>query len=206
MGTAERRARERDELRQRILRAATELFLHSGFENVSMRKIAEKIEYAPSTIYLYFEDKNAICSAIAAEAFEILIQGLEANEQRHLPALESLRSGMCFYVKFGLENPHQYRLVFATPAPAGVEQDFTSSELGKNALGYLARAIGRCRAEGLFVDGDDGADSLACWSHLHGLTMVLINDHGKYGLPWPEKGALATRGIELIVRGLLRSH
>jgi AcrR family transcriptional regulator len=203
MGTADRRARERDDLRQKILTAATELFLDNGYESVSMRKIAEKIEYAPSTIYLYFQDKDAICSAIASEAFEHLIQGLAETEQRALPALESARAGMRWYVEFGLMHPNQYRLVFGTPPPGPLEQECTTNQLGLDALGYLARAIARCRAEGLFISGDDMTDSLAAWSQMHGLTMVLINDHGKYGFPWPSKEALIDRGIELILRGLL---
>jgi AcrR family transcriptional regulator len=203
MGTTERRARERDELRHKILSAATELFVQNGFESVSLRKIAERIDYAPSTIYLYFEDKNAICSAIAAEAFEVLIHGLEENEQRQLPALEGTRAGFRWYVEFGLAHPNQYQLVFATPTPEAVEQDCIANQLGLNALGYLARALSRCRAEGIFIPGDDMADSLACWSQLHGLTTVLINDHGKYGFPWPSKEVLIDRGIELILRGLL---
>jgi AcrR family transcriptional regulator len=203
MGTTERRARERDELRQKILSAATELFLDNGFNSVSMRKIAEKIDYAPSTIYLYFEDKDAICSAIASEAFEILTQDLAANEERRLPALESTRAGLQAYVDFGLTHPNEYRLVFGTPTPGPVEQDCITNQLGLNALSYLARSIARCRAEGLFIPGDDMADSLACWAQLHGLTSVLINDHGKYGFPWPPKEALTERGIDLILRGLL---
>jgi AcrR family transcriptional regulator len=199
MGTAERRARQRDDLRQRILGAATELFLENGFESVSMRKIAEKIEYAPSTIYLYFEDKNAICSAIAAEAFEVLLQGLEECERRGLPALETTRMGMRFYVEFGLAHPNPYRLVFGTPTP----EDKAAEELGLQALGFLVRCLARCRANGLFIPGDDMADSLTCWGQLHGLTMVLINDHGKYGYPWPTKPAMIERGIDLILRGLL---
>src|SRR6478752_3088556 len=123
MGTSERRARERDELRQKILTAATELFLENGFETVSMRKIAEKIEYAPSTIYLYFEDKDEICAAIANEALEVLIKGLEDIEQKNLPALEATRASMRWYIDFGLANPHQYRLVFGQPQPDKVEQD-----------------------------------------------------------------------------------
>ena len=57
MGVQERRAREKKELRQEILDAAREMFVEDGYENVSMRKIAEKIEYSPTTIYLYFRDK-----------------------------------------------------------------------------------------------------------------------------------------------------
>jgi AcrR family transcriptional regulator len=169
-----------------------------------MRKIAEKIEYAPSTIYLYFEDKDEICTAIGSEAFEILIKGLEEIEQQNLPALESTRAGMRWYVDFGLANPHQYRLVFGQPSPDKVEQDSALNELGVKAMGYLARCIARCRAEGVFGPGDDMVDSIAAWAHLHGLTMVLINDYGKCSLPWPPKDDLIHHGIDLIVRGLLQ--
>jgi AcrR family transcriptional regulator len=202
MGTSERRARQRDDLRHKILGAATELFLQNGFDSVSMRKIAEKIEYAPSTIYLYFEDKNAICSAIAAEAFDILIQGLDEQDQKGLPALEAVRAGMRCYIEFGLAHPNQYRLVFATPTPPDADSAEVNAQ-GLDALQYLARCLARCRAEGLFIPGDDMADSLSCWGQMHGLTMILINDHGKYGFPWPSKEAMINRGIELILRGLL---
>ena len=57
MGVQERRAREKENIREEILDAARTLFVKEGYENVSIRKIAAKIEYAPGTIYLYFEDK-----------------------------------------------------------------------------------------------------------------------------------------------------
>ena len=202
MGTTERRARQRDDLRHKILGAATELFLQNGFDSVSMRKIAEKIEYAPSTIYLYFDDKNAICSAIAAEAFDVLIHGLEEQDKLGLPALEAVRGGMRVYIEFGLAHPNQYRLVFATPTPPDADTPEVNAQ-GMQALQYLARCLARCRAEGLFIPGDDMADSLTVWGQMHGLTMILIQDHGKYGFPWPTKDAMIDRGIELILRGLL---
>ena len=67
MGVHERRAREKKELRQEILDAARDLFLREGYENVSMRKIAEKIEYSPTTIYLYFQDKADLLDCICEE-------------------------------------------------------------------------------------------------------------------------------------------
>ena len=60
MGIKERREREKDNLRQAILDAAGELFVNEGFENVSIRKIAHKIEYSATTIYIYFKDKKDI--------------------------------------------------------------------------------------------------------------------------------------------------
>ena len=57
MGIKERRERQKEHLREEILEAARELFLKEGVENVSMRAIAKRIEYSPTTIYLYFKDK-----------------------------------------------------------------------------------------------------------------------------------------------------
>ena len=58
MGSNERRERERLELRQLILDAARELFVEEGYDAVTMRRIAEKIEYTPTTIYLHFKDPD----------------------------------------------------------------------------------------------------------------------------------------------------
>jgi len=60
MGVAERRAREKRKLKQQILDAARQLFVRDGYESASMRKIANKIEYSPATIYTYFKDKDEI--------------------------------------------------------------------------------------------------------------------------------------------------
>lgn len=203
MGTTERRARERDELRQKILRAATELFLENGFETVSMRKIAEKIEYAPSTIYLYFEDKDEIGAAICTEALEGLIRALEEIEQQNWPALEATRKIMRCYVDFALANPHQYLLVFGKTQQDKTNEDSTMIVLGHKALGFLGQCIARGRAEGVFAPGDDACDTIASWSHLHGLTMIMITDYGKYQFPWPPPDDLIDRGIELNLRSLL---
>src|SRR5712691_9823525 len=105
MGVQERRAREKKELRQEILDAASELFVREGFENVSMRRIADKIEYSPTTIYLYFKDKAELLEQVCAETFSRLVQRLtKINEQPGEP-LEKMRRGLLAYIQFGLENP-----------------------------------------------------------------------------------------------------
>lgn len=203
MGIAERRAREKDELRQKILDAAVELFLQDGYESVSMRKLAGKIEYAPSTIYLYFKNKSEIINAICADAFERLIEGLDEIDSRGLPALAQCEAGMRWYIEFGLTNPHQYQFVFNGPEPEGVEDDPATNQLAIRALGILARCIARCREEGIFAPGDHSKDSIAIWAQLHGVTSVIITDHGKHAMPWPTREELIDRSIELILNSLL---
>ena len=113
MGVAERRAREKEELKQRILDAARELFVRDGYENVSMRKIAEKIEYSPATIYTYFEDKDEILDSLCEETFLYLHEHkLAAFQQMKGDPLELLKKGMETYIRFGLEHPNHYIVTF----------------------------------------------------------------------------------------------
>ena len=94
MGLAERKERERKELRQQILDAARELFVHEGYENVSMRKIADKIEYSPAAIYTYFANKDEILDCLSEETFfhlhkrqRAVHDNLEGDALEHLKTL-----------------------------------------------------------------------------------------------------------------------
>src|SRR5881409_3586168 len=106
MGTTERKAREREELKQQILDAARELFVREGYENVSMRKIADKIEYSPATIYTYFQDKDEILDCLCEETFlQLHTHKLAAVHKMQGDTLEALRTGMETYIRFGLDHP-----------------------------------------------------------------------------------------------------
>ncbi|MBZ2178785.1 MAG: TetR/AcrR family transcriptional regulator [Acidobacteriota bacterium] len=204
MGTAERRAREKDALRQKILQVATELFLHDGFDSVTMRAIADRIEYAPSTIYLYFKNKTEIVDAICVETFEILIDRLHQIEQQALPPDASLAAGIRCYIEFGIEYPHQYRLVFGNVPSDDFTESAESNLLGRQALEHLVRIIAIGQQAGLFpTTTDPAADALTVWSHMHGTTCILINDHGRYNFPWPSKESMIERSVDLITKALL---
>src|SRR4249920_3695592 len=75
MGIKERQHRDREAVRRAILDAARELFVAEGFQNVSIRKIAERIEYSPAAIYGYFPSKDDIFFALAEEGFRLLCDG-----------------------------------------------------------------------------------------------------------------------------------
>src|SRR5882724_4499666 len=112
MSVQERRAREKANIREEILEAARALFVKEGYEHVSMRKIAEKIEYAPGTIYLYFRDKAEILERLCEETFSKLEQRMQAINADPSDPLEGLRRGLRTYVQFGIDNPHHYIVSF----------------------------------------------------------------------------------------------
>src|SRR5215475_12985657 len=112
MSVQERRAREKANIREEIIDAARDLFVKEGYEHVSIRKIAEKIEYAPGTIYLYFRDKAEILERLCDETFSKLMQRMQAIHKDQSEPLESLRRGLRTYIQFGVDNPNHYIVTF----------------------------------------------------------------------------------------------
>src|SRR5207247_3232488 len=90
MGIKERQERDREAVRRAILDAARDLFTTEGYRNVSIRKIAERIEYSPAAIYSYFASKDDIFFALAEEGFRLL--GDPANCSQTLGPLERIRA------------------------------------------------------------------------------------------------------------------
>src|SRR5258708_29839561 len=131
MGVQEGRDREKARIREEILDAARTLFVKEGYEHVSMRKIAEKVEYAPGTIYLYFRDKAEILERLCEETFAKLAQKMHAINADPSNPLDGLRRRLRTYVEFGIDNPNYYIFTFVAakqnpqdPHPKTVQQCF----------------------------------------------------------------------------------
>ena len=120
MGVAERRDREREEVRRKILDAARELFVAEGYERVTMRRIAEAIEYSPTTIYSTSRTRTpcvelALRGRVRPAARRLLGTGSRPRD-RGRPGSGSSASA---YARFGLEYPNHYRFMFMTPGAFG---------------------------------------------------------------------------------------
>ncbi|MCI3922793.1 TetR/AcrR family transcriptional regulator [Paenibacillus sp. TRM 82003] len=113
-----RRVVEQELSRERILDAARELFVSEGYRAVSMRKIAARLGYSHGSIYYYFQDKADLFYALVVEDFNGLIVRqtdlLYRLQQRDVVALKTL---MMEFVKFGLDNPHHYEIMFMIRDP-----------------------------------------------------------------------------------------
>lgn len=198
MGIQERRARQKENLRQEILDAAREMFVEQGYGSVSMRKIAERIEYSPTTIYLYFKDKADLFNHLCEETFAKLSERLGNQRRRADDPLAYLREGLRIYIDFGLKHPNHYTVAFIIHAQDSGDYSFETS-IGKRAFEYLRTAVEMCIAAGIFrsVDVDMTAQSL--WAAVHGVTSLLIV-HDDF--PFVAKNRLIEHTIETMLRGL----
>src|SRR5215467_14400774 len=172
-GSKQRRAREKEGLREEILDAARTLFVKEGYESVSIRKIADKIEYAPGTIYLYFRDKAEILDRICEETFAKLIRKMEAIEHDSAAPLDKLRRGLRTYIQFGLENPNHYVVTFIQ-AKSHEETSDVFQTTGLKAFTCLRNGVQECMAVEELVTDDADEVAQALWAGIHGLTSLLI--------------------------------
>lgn len=202
MGVTERKTREKQELKQQILDAARELFVREGYENVSMRKIAEKIEYSPATIYTYFQDKDEILDCLCEETFlHLHAHKLAAVHEMKGDALEALKKGMETYIRFGLDHPDHYFVTFilkAAPYEKTGSRETRKAKTGQQCFGDMRNIVRRCMEKGKIKNADLEETSQALWAGIHGLTALLITQPG---FPFVERDRLIKRTIEVLVRG-----
>src|SRR5215470_10368766 len=201
MGVKERKLRQKKFLRQEILDAARELFVKEGYENVSMRRIAEKIEYSPTTIYLYFEDKASLLFAICEETFAKLARRMESIISECSDPLEALRKGCRAYVDFGLKYPNHYKVTFMNQAQLdpGSMKYMREGSMGFKCYSILRGNVERCIREKKLKDYDIEAMTQAIWAGGHGLVSLLI---AKPDFPWANRNKLIELMISSMVDGL----
>ena len=201
MGTKQRREREKEALRQDILDAARELFVKEGYENVSMRRVAEKIEYSPTTIYLYFENKASLLYAICEETFAKLAKRMEAIARDSDEPIEALRQVSRAYVDFGLKYPNHYKLTFINHPqhPRDDKRHLREESMGMKAYGNMRAGVEACIKAKKFCETDVEAVTQMMWAGGHGITSLLIS---MPDFPWVKKTDLIDLMIDTLIKGL----
>ncbi len=176
MGVNERKEREKTELRELILEAATHVFVHEGYEKTSIRSIAERIEYSAGTIYNYFKDKNEILFAIHEQAFEKFLAVLSSVSDVENP-LERIRQMGYLYLKFVFENQELYDLMFIDYAPMDcIKENAASWECGMQNHILLRNSVAECLEKGLIRPMDIDLATFMIWSQMHGMASLVIRD------------------------------
>ncbi len=202
MGVKARREREKEQLRQEIIDAARELFAKEGYEKVTMRNIADKIEYSPTTIYLYFKDKTELLFAICDETFAKLTKKMKTLLADGDNPVECLRKGCRAYVDFGLKHPNHYKITFINHPDLhlGKEHYLREGSTGMECYGSMGVAVQRCIDANLLNETDAEAVSQSLWAMIHGVTALLIT---KPDFPWVKKDRLIDMTINAGINGFL---
>ena len=170
-----RQDQEKQELRQTILTTAAELFLEQGYNHFSLRKVAERIGYSPTTIYLYFHDKDDLLFTVVDEGFKRFGQQLAAAAASTADPWERIIALGRAYVAFGLQNPEYYQLMFMqradflTHQPEGADQPRLATFL------VLQQAVQQAIDAGVLRPGDAENYSDVLWAQVHGMVSLAIS-------------------------------
>ena len=178
MTIASRKQREKDDMRALILDAAREIFLEKGYELASIRSIAEKIDYSPGTIYLYFKDKDEIFHLLHEEGFRRMLEKMSVLEHVADP-FERLKAMGRVYMEFAENNKDFYQLMFIMQTPFKHEEHEDQWKMGHDTLQYLQHVVKLCQDKGHFKGKDPVLFSFTIWACLHGICALFVSDRCK---------------------------
>jgi AcrR family transcriptional regulator len=199
MGIKERQVRERDAVRRAILDAARDLFVREGYANVSLRKIAERIEYSPAAIYSYFENKSEIFFALAEEGFR-MVTAFEDDEPPFADPVEELRRRYLAYYEFSKAHREYYALLFVDRSVPRLTHEWERFGFVGEKLRYIAGVIQRCIDTGAMPASVDPMSAVhTLWAAVHGAAALGLCDRLA---PGEDPDALAVDTLNAVLAGL----
>ncbi|MGB8330648.1 MAG: TetR/AcrR family transcriptional regulator [Polyangiales bacterium] len=181
MAVSARRERERTARREAILDAAGELIADQGYHEMRMESVAEAAELGKGTIYLYFENKDALCASVATRLIDTLIPVIESALDNTPTGLEAVRRMLQKYYDFSIENPHHFRFALAWLSAGERMDDSTEAfqtyrgRVG-GLLSLVVAALERGRTDGsIRAEVDPVPQAIQLWTSFLGVVMVGLN-------------------------------
>ena len=166
---------------------------------VSIRAIADAVGCTPPAIYLHFADKDELFFELCEGRFALFSDYLAEARASTDDPVEALRRCGRAYIRFALENPDQYRILFMT-GPTVPEDKEPQESVGFQSFMALIDAVRVAVDAGAIRPVDPFLTALALWTSSHGLASLMI---GATRFPWPDREAIVEHQIDILIRGLL---
>lgn len=204
MGISERRQLEIDALRKKIIDAASDILVKEGYDNLSIRKIANKIEYSPGIIYHYFKDKADIITSVAEEGYGRILKSLSELPIDIENPDKSLENTFRAYINLMLGVPQQFRAVLMNDIE-GIQDKVNILREGvskeRKSLQGLCRLIELGIEKGKFRELDIELTAQIIWTSTHGLLSRLILEKD---VTVKQQERLIDHHFDILISGLLK--
>jgi AcrR family transcriptional regulator len=199
MTIAERKAREKEELKSLILQAAKKLFVEKGIDKTTIRNIAKEIDYSVGTVYVYYKDKNDILHDLHTQGFKQLGGEMKVLFSVSDP-MERMKALGRVYLQFAIENPDMYDLMFNMKAPMDFLESVHKEDWneGKGTFDVLRSTVNQCLEKGHFKGHQLEPLSFAIWSMVHGMASLHISQRIK-GVNLNNPETMVEKGYEEFV-------
>ncbi len=194
---------ENGDLRRRILDTARHLLVQEGYQDLSMRKIANAIGYSATSIYLYFDSKDALLHTLIHEGMMGLRDQLKETAAQHPDAPVGRLRALCrCFVDFGLENPEYYEIMFQLRPERMERYPPEKYREARENLDFFARALEEGVEEGIFEVDDIKVSASTVWASLHGTISLLLADRVDVRI---EPDTFIDTAIRQAIRGFRRA-
>ncbi len=181
MAVAARRERERTARREAILDAAQELIASEGYHGLRMDAVADAVELSKGTLYLYFENKDALCAAVATRLIDDFIPTIERAINAAPNGLDAVAALLQTYYDFTHDNPHHFRFALAWLSAGERMDDSTEAfQIYRGRVGHMlslvANTLQRGQADGsIRGDVDPLPQAIQLWTSFLGVVLVGLN-------------------------------
>ena len=199
MGVKERQERDREAVARAILDAARDLFVAEGYQNISIRKSAEKIEYSPAASYGSFASKDDIFLALAEEGFRLLFE-CDKPDGCCEASVDAIRAGFWRLYEFSKTHPEYYALMFVDRSVPRISRDWQRFGFVREMRKSMADQIQAVIDAGDFPAGTD-ADAVfrILATSIHGVAVMRLCERLA---PGEDADALARDTLEATLTGL----
>lgn len=184
----------------RLLSAARDHYLEVGPERMSLREVARRAGVSAPAVYRHYEHKDALVGAVCEEGFRVfgayLMESLRAREP-----LARIRAAARQYLRFGLERPRDYRVIFMSDRR---ERETAHAPSASPSFHFLVDRVRECVAAGVLAEGDPEEIAMTIWAHVHGLVSLRIQGQLEPAGDDEAFRAVFTRSVDRLLAGLAR--
>jgi AcrR family transcriptional regulator len=165
---------EGDQTRARLLTEARDFYLEEGFAHFSLREVARRAGVSAAAVYRHYDGKEALLRQVCGEGFRIfssyLLRALAAATPR-----ERMTASAEQYLRFGLEHPRDYRVIFMGDAEELAPP--TKEQRPEPTFQFLLDRVRECMQARVLQRGDPDKVATIIWSHVHGLVSLRLTGH-----------------------------
>jgi AcrR family transcriptional regulator len=204
MGINERRQTEKKIIRKKIIDASSEILVQEGYENLSIRKIASRIEYSPGIIYHYFKDKAEIIAFVVEEGYGNILKCISEIPIDTENPDKSIVNGLRSYIELMLENPQQFRAILMNDIEA-IQEKVNMLQEGvskkRKSIQGLCKLVELGIEKNIFKKIDIELTAQIMWTSTHGLISRLIIEKN---ISSQQKERIINHHFEVLINGLLK--
>jgi AcrR family transcriptional regulator len=187
--------------RAEILEAAERIFVAEGYDGATIRKIADEVGVSSTALYMHFPDKSAILLEICERTIGVLLERNRDIAGKPIDAVVRTKMMLEAYMRWGIEHPNAYQLVYSTPRPANADWTAVAADdLGLQCYEIFSGVVREIAAAGRLRNGSADSAAQALWMSCHGV-VALLTARPKFA--WAETDELIQVTLDGLINGLV---